>query len=474
MAGLATCPFCGIKHTPYVIQLHVDKYHGETSSISSEASSSSSSASSSDLARSSTSSADSPVPGDLWTKCTWPGCGQYILLSGIHHHLERHETWQAGYEADGEPSHRRSHSSCRTPSSPTKTQKRSRPSPTDPRSISLLRYFSGVSTHGRASSSSSSPLHSSRSSRVPPRVKNLRQPQRPGRLGKRELGPFAFEQTMPDRVRRHLLNDARPQTVNRIRSDGRLERHTTIPNETPGLIPVLADLCARESDTIATYLCDPSTRHIRKIQCDGNFCGYWNIQVLLTYLRRHHPGLRGLSELPNVLQIQDAIEQAWGNDICVYGQVETGGIRGSRKWIGTHEALAYFTQIGVQVEALSFREDENGDGGGDLASVALLDHVEAYFMRALDTARRYGTSHITGLPPIYLQRFGHSMSIVGIEREKDGRRNLLVFDSSIATSHAMERVLDGRRAQASIEHLLDSYRRSDESLAHWEEFEIIA
>nr|POE65303.1 zinc finger with ufm1-specific peptidase domain protein [Quercus suber] len=480
MERLASCPLCGIRHTPYMVQLHVDRVHGEESSGSTEVSSScASSPSSSDDAGSSRSSADSPVAGDRWTKCTRPGCGQYVRLSGFDQHLARHKALEANHERDLALRNRRPRSSYQLPHGSARLQNQVRPHTTDPRSIGLLRYFSGTLTHGRSSSSSSSSsstFRSSQSSRVPPRSKNLRQPQRPGRLGKRELGPYAFEQTMPDHVRRHLLDDARPQVLTRIRNDGRLERFTIIPNQTPSLIPVLADLCARVSTTAVTYFCDPSVRHIMKIQCEGNFCGYWNIQVLLTYLRRHHDGLRGLGDMPSVLHIQDAIEQAWANDICAYGKVETGGVRGSRKWIGTHEALAYFTQIGVQVEALSFREDENGGGGGggDLASVALLDHVEAYFMRGIETAHSRGSSRVTGLPPIYLQRFGHSMSIVGIERARNGHRNLLVFDSSFATTRAMKGVLEGKPVQASVEQLLGPYRRSDDSLARWEEFEIIA
>lgn len=460
MAGEASCPFCGIRHSEYMIQLHIETYHGETSSTSSD-----DSVPSSSNVASSCSSVVSPATVDSRTRCTRPGCGQYVNLSQIDGHLALHESLRHKVRSEGRP-----RAASRAPDSPAKLQVHSPSLLRDPRSIGLLRYFSGSSSYGTSSSSSSRP--SSLNSRVPPRVKMLRQPQKPGRLGKRELGPYAFEEAMPDHVRRHLINDAQPRTVNQIRSDGRLEQRIIIPNETPGLIPILADLCNIEQNTATTYLCDPSVRHIHKIQCDGNFCGYWNIQVLLTYLRRHHPGLRGMNYLPDVLLIQDTIERAWENGICIYGGVETGGIRGSRKWIGTHEALAYFTQMGIRVEALSFREDEH-DGGGDLAGVALLDHVEAYFMGGLETARRQGSSHVTGLPPIYLQRFGHSMSIVGLERLKDGHRNLLVFDSSFSTSNAVDRLLDGKRAQAAPGALLKPYRRSDDSLARWEEFEII-
>lgn len=138
--------------------------------------------------------------------------------------------------------------------------------------------------------------------------------------------------------------------------------------------------------------------------------------------------------------------------------------------IGTHEALAFFTRIKVEVDALAF-------GGEDCrtnsAVVDLLDHIEAYFMSGTDTAGTYGTSRITKLSPIYLQRFGHSMTVVGLERLVDGSRNLLVFDSSFAPSAPMKRLASHQQIHSSAESLLRPYRRSDLSLTRYDEFEII-
>jgi zinc finger-containing ubiquitin peptidase 1 len=284
---------------------------------------------------------------------------------------------------------------------------------------------------------------------------------------------------MPDHVRKALLKDAEP--YRRIHSDGSRSREFYADNETRGVIPILADICNIDPMTKATYLCHPSTRHIVKIRCDGNFCGYWNIQMMLTYLNSHHPTLRPPSRdsrerpIPNILEIQDDIERAWDSDICAYGRVETGGIRGTRKWIGTHEALAYFLRLGIEVEALSFRQEDN-DSTSQPGVLSLLDHVEAYFISAMESSRtkHHGTSHTTPLPPLYFQRFGHSMTIVGLERKMNGQRNLLVFDSSCPTSSAMGKLLAGRTAWTYPDTMLTSYRRSDMSLSRWEEFEIIA
>jgi len=175
------------------------------------------------------------------------------------------------------------------------------------------------------------------------------------------------------------------------------------------------------------------------------------------------------SLLPNVIEIQTTIEQAWDNGICAYGRIESGGLRGTRKWIGTHDAVAYFTQIGVTTQASSFKEEDDGSP----AVLSLLDFIEAYFLSGADEAKVKGTSHITKLAPVYFQRAGHSMTIVGLERREDGHRNLLVFDPSFGTSDSMNRMLDRRGQRALPQTLLRPYRRSDESLSRWDEFEVM-
>lgn len=189
----------------------------------------------------------------------------------------------------------------------------------------------------------------------------------------------------------------------------------------------------------------------------------------MTYIQHMNPD--GPQEVPDVIAIQDTIEKAWENGKCPYGRLETGGIRNTRKWIGTNEALAFFQQINIRVEALSFKDSDEDDGSS--AVEGLLDYVEAYFMSGIDTAKSNRNAHITTLAPIYFQRFGHSMSIIGIERRKDGSRNLLMFDSSFGTSLVVQRLLADRNARVSIENALKAYRRSDLSLTRWDEFEIL-
>jgi hypothetical protein len=71
----------------------------------------------------------------------------------------------------------------------------------------------------------------------------------------------------------------------------------------------------------------------------GGFCGYRNIQMMASYINGakwqgfyHFEG-----KLPTIFQIQEYIEHAWDLGINAQGRLETGGIRGTRKYIGTPE-----------------------------------------------------------------------------------------------------------------------------------------
>ena len=50
-----------------------------------------------------------------------------------------------------------------------------------------------------------------------------------------------------------------------------------------------------------------------------------------------HNFFRG--RIPSILQLQDMIEHAWDMGFNLTGRVETGGIRGTRKYIGTPEVM---------------------------------------------------------------------------------------------------------------------------------------
>ena len=55
-----------------------------------------------------------------------------------------------------------------------------------------------------------------------------------------------------------------------------------------------------------------------------------------------HEFLNG--KVPTIFQIQDYIEKAWDLGINSQGRIETGGIRGTRKYIGTPDVSTDLSQ----------------------------------------------------------------------------------------------------------------------------------
>ena len=127
--------------------------------------------------------------------------------------------------------------------------------------------------------------------------------------------------------------------TNTIAVDGTLRRREAVENETRDVIPVLARLCEQDKSVQRAFFCSPKVHQISKIPKEGGFCGYRNIQMLITYMKETQlPGHeRFPRELPTIFQLQDMIEDAWDNGFNSVGRVETGGIRGTRKYIGTPE-----------------------------------------------------------------------------------------------------------------------------------------
>ena len=112
-------------------------------------------------------------------------------------------------------------------------------------------------------------------------------------------------------------------------------------NEFHGIIPVLAQLCDQDTALSKVYLCHPDVTHVVKMAKEGGFCGYRNIQMLISYIRdaRSDGHERFLGKLPSIIELQDLIEGAWDRGYNSMGRIETGGIRGTRKYIGTPEVF---------------------------------------------------------------------------------------------------------------------------------------
>jgi hypothetical protein len=75
----------------------------------------------------------------------------------------------------------------------------------------------------------------------------------------------------------------------------------------------------------------------------GGFCGYRNIQMMSSYIigvqSQGYENFDG--KISSIFQIQDHIEHAWDLGINAQGRVETGGIRGTRKYIGTPDVSLF-------------------------------------------------------------------------------------------------------------------------------------
>lgn len=107
---------------------------------------------------------------------------------------------------------------------------------------------------------------------------------------------------------------------------------------------ILGIILAQDSDVEVAYLCHPNVRYVGKVKgrCrneGNNFCGYRNIQMLLSYVTT----ISGDSPesdagvIPTIREVQNLIEEAWDQGFNESGRVQTGGIKGTRKHIGTPE-----------------------------------------------------------------------------------------------------------------------------------------
>ncbi|KAI1805530.1 peptidase family C78-domain-containing protein [Daldinia bambusicola] len=274
------------------------------------------------------------------------------------------------------------------------------------------------------------------------------------RLGKKELGAYYNEERMP-----RWLEDL-------LKKRGF--------KSSQGVIPVLAQLLQQNKYTQYAYLCHPETQHISKLRNEGSFCGYRNIQMMISYIvNTGAPGAAAFNNtIPSIFQIQDLIEKAWDRGIHEEGRIELGSLRGTRKYIGTPEAQTLLASLDIRWDMQTFK---NMDGEPPSASEnRLYDAVEEYFATAPGVNLQSKVRN-TKRPPIYLQHQGHSMTIIGIERQPSGNRNLLVFDPSYSDPANVTRHVDGRRP---VEHshpdrALKLYRRGPRYFSKYHAFELM-
>ncbi|KPM33899.1 hypothetical protein AK830_g12673 [Neonectria ditissima] len=408
------CPFCGLKTSggEYELLLHIETRHPDGQSPFSVA--------------------DEPI------SCPQDGCGETVPQDELPYHLELHDLEARDDVADAldQPS-----------ASPATAGKEPDRAVRDSTHKRQREKQSSTIQAWKALFGGPKPRHNHESShRTRHKAKRLlttessldgqtsggdthsaQHSQRSTRLGKSELGRFAHEHQMP---------------------------------------PWLVDLLQQEGQVIN----------------DGGFCGYRNIQMLVSHIigaRSTGAELFGAT-FPTIFEIQDLIENAWDNGFNAQGRVETGGVKGTRKYIGTPEviirvqllpALSSTTLTANRPKRSSVVCQYHKERGK--AKTLLLEGIEQYFQGGVEDVE--ARIHLTGLPPIYLQHPGHSLTIVGIERQMDGELNLLVFDPSFHDSTKIKHLVGKafRHKLSTVDQALQPYRRDARYLRKYSEFETL-
>ncbi|KAG6040358.1 hypothetical protein E4U41_000777 [Claviceps citrina] len=226
-----------------------------------------------------------------------------------------------------------------------------------------------------------------------------------------------------------------------------------------GVIPDLIWLAERSTSIRYSYFCNPCVQHVSKLRHEGGFCGYRNIQCLISFLiSTRSSGCESFgNKLPSIFQIQDLIERAWDMGFNSNGRLETGGIRGTRKYIGTPEAQALFSSVSVPCSAKAFCGTKN-----EKPYEELLKEIEAYFEKACSTDE-HGKIRPTDLPPVYLQH-------------QDNESCLYVFDPSSRNpqaikKHSRSHCLENDKSK--IESIIRVYRRGKGYLGKHDKFELL-
>ncbi|KAL6924306.1 hypothetical protein FSHL1_001561 [Fusarium sambucinum] len=400
--------------------------------------------------------------------CPEDGCGEILQPDELAYHLELHELEAQGATPEPEPEPAREPVAEQAPAVPRKPATPTRGSSRKNKKASTIQAWKDLfignnsrSSHSRDSSSSSSRTrHKTKRedagiSKSPDRgsssqSKNGERRRRPGQLGKSELGRFAHEKKMPLWL------------IDLLHDEGHI-----VNND---VLPVLSQLLEQSPSTQYAYLCQSAVQHVSKLRQEGGFCGYRNIQMLTSHIisakseGSNHFG----SSFPSIFQIQDLIENAWDNGINAQGRAETGGIKGTRKYIGTPEAQAVFLNLKIPCSVQAFKDPERGK-----SKQYLFEAIERYFQGGITSVE--DRIHCTNLPPIYLQHPGHSLTIVGFEKQMDGHTNLLVFDPSFHDSTKIKNLVGKtvRLKSSSVDGLVKPYRRGSHYFRKYNEYEVL-
>ncbi|KDN70994.1 putative peptidase family C78 [Colletotrichum sublineola] len=371
------------------------------------------------------------APQEHFGECPIEGCGEIVSLAEIDYHMDLHleeerqsadsPITQAPIEPPG---------STTVPASGPTSIGHAASDPTAEKKRAAVKQWNKLLS-------------------VPPAKSKTEEGEK--RLGKAELGKYAHEQQMPDWL------------VSLLHRGGEVK--------SDGVIYVLEQLLRQSKSTQYAYLCSPAVQHVSKLKKEGGFCGYRNIQMMVSYIigANSHGKDAFQGRLPTIFEIQEFIEKAWDLGINAQGRLETGGIKGTRKCM-----------------AQGFKDPEPGK-----SEAKLMLAVEQYFRQGAHDEPSKVTC--TTLPPIYFQHAGkcfcaiffslsladnhtlsgHSLTIVGFERQKHGPANILVFDPMFRDPPALSRLIGQTFKHKTADESLKPYRRGAKYLRRYREFELL-
>ncbi|KAH6684384.1 peptidase family C78-domain-containing protein [Halenospora varia] len=481
------CPFlCGFKpddkHRDYQMMLHIQTVHSEGGE-------------SPFVVKADDASIAAMVTTDdesQYFTCSVEGCGEALLSTELDSHIEMHGAEQESGDEDTDPapkemrmgpgpeasfdtklSHALRNVDDGNESSSSSKRQRSQNSPGRHESAKdRWKKLLKIPEPPPKASSSSTSKGSRRRLGVSPSYLGSIHHQTLMVFKKSELGPHANEKQMPTWLVELLQHDGAMTTINRLDGDGKLKKVKFCPNRTSDILPVVEQLLRQDKTTEYAYLCHPAVRHVSKLKREGGFCGYRNIQMMASYIiGTCSQGYEFFNDkIPSIFDIQEYIESAWDKGINKQGRIETGGIRGTRKYIGTPDAQAMLIYLDIACEAQALKPKKD-KADAERAYNLLFDAVETYFANGCTDFRT--KVRCTHLPPIYFQHPGHSMTIVGFEKRANGAKEIIVFDPMFHDSPTITKLIGQEFRHKAPSDSLKAYRRGVHYLRKYNEFEIL-
>ncbi|KIM32150.1 hypothetical protein M408DRAFT_326807 [Serendipita vermifera MAFF 305830] len=211
-------------------------------------------------------------------------------------------------------------------------------------------------------------------------------------------------------------------------------------NYTPNFIPILRRALTKshaKGTTTRASLCSEGVCHIATEAWDTIYgCGYRNYMMACTALCEQQviPQYSALLKNegdsgPGIRAVQELIERAWSEGYDGIGASQLKHkLVGTMKWIGTGELYTAFAYRGIPTRLIDFPQLGTNPE-------ALTRWVSNYFFPPTPTAGNINSTLNGAVPiiqtnkmPLILQHQGHSRTIVGIEINRTGAPNLLVYD----------------------------------------------